>query len=45
MSKVLAAIALFILFIGLMVWWDVYKFHDCRKVGHSMLYCVMDIGK
>lgn len=31
--------------LGLGIWWQVYKFSDCRNVGHSRLYCVMDIGK
>jgi hypothetical protein len=31
--------------IGLGLWWQVYKFHDCKNVGHSTLYCVMDFGK
>jgi len=24
--------------------WPIYRFHDCKKVGHSTFYCVMDIG-
>lgn len=25
-------------------WWEIYKYHDCKKVGHSGLYCVVKIG-
>lgn len=30
-----------IVFIG---WWEIYKYHDCRKVGHEKLYCILKIG-
>lgn len=30
--------------IALSIWWTTYRFHDCRNVGHSLLYCIMDIG-
>lgn len=26
------------------VWWRVYRYNDCRRVGHSRLYCVLDNG-
>jgi len=38
-------VLIFVGLIGLGIWWDVYKYGDCRKVGHSKLYCIMDIGK
>lgn len=22
----------------------IYKFQDCRKVGHSIMYCLLDVG-
>lgn len=25
---------------ALLIWWEWYKFQDCRAVGHSLLYCV-----
>ena len=31
-------------FIMLLVWWQVYKFNDCKMVGHSTLYCIAKIG-
>ncbi len=44
----IAAIAgiVFITFmIGLAIWWQVYRFHDCRRVGHTRTYCIFTIGK
>ena len=47
--KSLVQFAVGVLVIGLMLallfWWPVYKYHDCRRVGHSRLYCIMDFGK
>jgi len=32
---------LFILFlISACVWWELFKFHDCVNVGHSLAYCI-----
>lgn len=28
------------LVIGGTIWWRLYVYHDCRHVGHSILYCV-----
>ena len=42
---VIAGIGLFMVFIGFSVWWQVYKYHDCKRVGHSTFYCIMSIGK
>jgi hypothetical protein len=25
-------------------WWQIYKYQDCLRVGHSKLYCVMKIN-
>lgn len=33
-------VALVVFFVLLMVWWSYYKYQDCLKVGHSVLYCV-----
>jgi len=30
--------------LGLLIWWQIYKYSDCRMVGHSNLYCILDIG-
>jgi hypothetical protein len=34
----------FIAVVSVMIWLTVYKWQDCRKVGHSVLYCVMDVA-
>lgn len=39
-----AAIVLFCALAASAIWWQVYKFHDCRRVGHTKLYCIADIG-
>ena len=38
--SIIAAVALLIGILVVAVWWEVYKYHDCKKVGHSMLYCI-----
>jgi len=37
-------IIFFIILLSISIWWKIYKYHDCKKVGHSTLYCVLDIG-
>lgn len=38
-------IGAFVLLIGVVILaWPIYKYKDCKKVGHSTLYCVLDIG-
>lgn len=38
-------IGLAIIGIIVSVWWlSTYKFKDCKKVGHSTFYCIMDMG-
>ena len=27
--------------IALVVWWQMFRWHECRMVGHSRLYCVL----
>lgn len=42
------AIAIFVvilvIFFGLALAWEVYAFRDCRRVGHSLFYCIGRIG-
>jgi len=26
------------------IWIDVYKYKDCKKVGHSKMYCILSFG-
>ncbi len=38
-------VVIVIIIFGLCGWWEVYRFGDCKKVGHSTFYCIMAIGK
>lgn len=31
--------------ISLAVWWQIYRWQDCRHVGHTQLYCILTAGK
>lgn len=42
--KYIAYSAFFAALIGGCAWWKVYAYHDCKRVGHSALYCVIRIG-
>jgi len=37
-----------IILVALVLWaiigWEVYKYKECKKVGHSTFYCVMTFG-
>ena len=35
--------ALVLLLLGFGMWWGWYKYQECRKVGHSALYCAMGV--
>lgn len=43
--KVIAGIFAVILILALIVWYNVFRYGDCKRVGHSTLYCVLDIGR
>lgn len=43
-NGIMIAVGLLILF-ALPASCVVYKFKDCKKVGHSTFYCVLDAGK
>jgi len=43
--KVTAAVLFVMALIGFQCWWVRYKYQDCKRVGHSTLYCVLDLGK
>lgn len=34
-------IAVIILAVIFGVWWEVYRYLDCRKVGHTVVYCLL----
>ena len=41
MIKIVLALLLTAGFIMGGVWLVVYKYHDCKKVGHSTFYCLI----
>ena len=45
MRESISAIILFLIIIAAISWWNVYSFADCKKVGHSTMYCIGRIGK
>lgn len=38
----LAVIVVIVVSLTALLWWPVYKYKDCRRVGHTPLYCVVD---
>ena len=42
--KYVLAIGFIVIFFGLAFWWRIYKYHDCRRVGHATMYCILDNG-
>jgi hypothetical protein len=44
MRVVLVLVLLFGI-VGCQCWWQVYRWEDCRRVGHTKLYCIMTAGK
>lgn len=40
----LGAIILIIALATFSIWWTVYKYQDCKRVGHTKTYCILDIG-
>lgn len=43
--KMIVFLLTIVLMIGSAIWWEIYKFQDCKKVGHSTLYCLFSSGK
>lgn len=43
--RTLVPILLFAALLATGVWWEVYKYQDCKMVGRSTLYCVMRVGQ
>ena len=35
---------LFLIVFSISIWWSIYKYNDCRAVGHTKTYCLLDIG-
>jgi hypothetical protein len=43
--KIIFNILFAIIILSLIFWWQIYRYQDCKSVGHSKLYCVLSIGK
>ena len=41
----LAVVAFFVAVVGAAIWWQMYRWHDCRIVGHSWLYCLATVSR
>lgn len=44
LGALLLLVVILVIVGGALLWWPIYKYHDCKRVGHSTLYCVMDVG-
>ena len=47
-STLIAGLGILIIILllgGALLCWPIYKYKDCKRVGHSTLYCVLDFGK
>jgi hypothetical protein len=42
LDMILVVIAVLVI-LSLGIWWTVYKYGDCKKVGHGTTYCVVKI--
>lgn len=42
--KIFFTILLFIGIFACGIWFEVFKYKDCKKVGHSKLYCILKIN-
>ena len=34
-------VSAFLIILGLGIWHVVYRYQDCKKVGHTTFYCIM----
>lgn len=39
--KEILALVFIVAFLTFFVWWNVYRWRDCKMVGHSSFYCLM----
>jgi len=40
----LAVVLIGIILVSGVITWNVYKFKECKKVGHATMYCVLTTG-
>lgn len=45
MKELIGLVLTIVLVVGLTIAWTVYAFKDCKKVGHSTLYCIGRMGQ
>ena len=45
MKEWVAALILVALVVSALFFIERYKFNDCKKVGHTTLYCIFKLGK
>lgn len=43
-TAVIVAFGIFGLLLFLTMWWQVFKYQECKKVRHSTTYCVLNIN-
>lgn len=41
----LAVVLAVLVVLALGVWWQVYKYNECKVVGHSTFYCIMTLDR
>ncbi len=45
MKHISILIILIVTILAISIWWQVYRFQDCKRVGHSTVYCILTIGQ
>jgi len=42
--EIVIAVLFIIAIVASIVWWLPFKYHECKRVGHSTVYCWMTLG-
>ena len=42
--KAIGLVLGFLAILAIPIAMGIYKYNDCRKVGHSIFYCILDLG-
>ena len=43
--KVFGYTLIILVAISLIIWSECYRYKDCKKVGHTTFYCILNMGK
>jgi len=43
--KLILFVVVITIFVTSGIWIEMYRFKDCKKVGHTALYCILNLGK